>query len=62
MLGTKPWNITYSVGIVVGDGVKNNTYKVVWVTEGNILKCVEHRECFAEISGGQEDGETPKAA
>ncbi len=62
MLGTKPWNVDNDVGIVVGYGIKENTYKVAWVRKGHILKRVEHRECFTEISGGHEDGKTPKAA
>jgi len=62
VLGIKPWNATYGVGVVVGEGRERNTYKVAWIVGSNILKCVEHRECFAEISGGQVDGKAHKAA
>ncbi len=62
MLGTKPWNIPFGVGIVVGEAKEANTYRIAWVYNGDILRRVEHRECFTEVSGGHIHGKALEAA
>ena len=60
VLGNRPWNQAFGIGVVVGDGRERNTYKVAWLMGKGIHKSVEHRESFFEISGGTGDGETYK--
>lgn len=59
MLGRKPWNSQFDIGIVIHAGLKN-TYKVAWLKSDHARKFLyrwEHIESFREILGGKQNGE-----